>query len=101
MSDAENNNRPVPDFVDQAEAEYVELEDHGDDPGTPAVPSGSTVRADRADAVQAPGADRAPTDAEEQAAERAAQSTPDVSDPYEEALHRGADIKGEGQILPD
>lgn len=101
MTDAPRNNRPVPDFVDQAESEYVQLEDQGDDPDIPTIPSGSTVQADRADAVHGHDAGRGPTADEEEAAERAAESAPDVSDPYEEALHRGADIKGEGQILPD
>ena len=86
--------------ADQAEAEYVELEDSElDEPET--IPSGNTVRADRADAVHSHGADRDPTEDEEIAAERGAKLSPDVSGPYEEALHRGADVKGEGQIEPD
>jgi hypothetical protein len=102
MSDSYDSERDVPDFVEEPEAEYVELEhDAYGDPEAPTVPSGSTVRADRVDAVHDLGPDRPPTDDEEEAAERGAQSSPDVSDPYEEALHRGADIKGEGQILPD
>ena len=65
------------------------------------VPSGATHAADEADARHAHLPDREPTEDEEEAAERGAAAVPDVSDPYEEALHRGADIKGEGQILPD
>lgn len=102
MSDSYDAERDVPDFVDEPEAEYVELEDDAyADPDAPTIPSGSTVLADRADAVHGHGADRLPTADEEEAAERGAERSPDVSDPYEEALHRGADIKGEGQILPD
>lgn len=41
------------------------------------------------------------TDEDEAAAERGEVASPDVTDPYEEALHRGADITGEGQISPD
>jgi hypothetical protein len=61
----------------------------------------ATHQAEAADAMHGHGADREPTEDEEIAAERGSSMSPDVSEPYEEALHRGADVKGEGQILPD
>ncbi len=102
MNLPDNTNDDAPDFVDQAEALYVEEEkDALDDPHNETVPSGATVRADRADAAHDHGPDREPSEDEEAAAERGAAQAHDVSDPYEEALHRGADVKGEGQIYPD
>jgi hypothetical protein len=84
----------------------MDLPDLPDLPGDPTdddltVPSGVTVEAERADATRGHGADHEPTEEEKAAAERGAATSPDVPDPYEEALHRGADIKGEGQISPD
>jgi hypothetical protein len=82
-------------FTDQAEGEYVDLAGEGGaGPGT--IPSGDTLEADRRDAIIHGHADRMPTAGEEAAA-------PDHVDPsaagaYEEALERGARVKGEGQI---
>jgi hypothetical protein len=47
--------------------------------------------------------DRPPTEAEEQAAERAAKDVDvaKVGENYEEMLEVGADVQGEGQIEPD
>lgn len=89
----------LPGFADQAEAAGGDREDEAlDEPEPETVPSGATVRADRADAVHGHGPGRLPTPDEEEAAERAAAQAPDVSRPYEEALRRGAEVKGEGQI---
>jgi hypothetical protein len=38
------------------------------------------------------------TPEEDAAAERAAESAPDVSEAYEEAMERGANVEGEGRI---
>lgn len=56
-----------------------------------------TVAADEADARASHGADRMPTPEEEAAAERN-QLDPDVAEAYEEAIERGANVKGEGEI---
>ncbi len=49
-----------------------------------------------------PGADRAPTPEEEQAAETAAKSVDmdEVAEHYEEMIERGAHVQGEGQVEP-
>lgn len=49
-----------------------------------------------------PTADRAPTDEEEAAAERAADDVDvdDVAHHYEDAMETGANVKGEGEIEP-
>lgn len=43
-------------------------------------------------------ADRAPTPEEEAAAERHGELDPEVAKTHEEALERGANVKGEGQV---
>ena len=50
-----------------------------------------------------PTADRAPTDAEEVAAERAAEDVDldEVARHYEEAMETGANVEGEGEIEPN
>lgn len=82
----------------QAEEAYVEQQDtewaDPDEPNT--VPSGDTVDADRADAKSQHDADRMPTPEEEAAAP--AEADPKAAAAYEEAIERGADVKGEGEI---
>lgn len=46
----------------------------------------------------APGADDLPTPDEEKAADRAAETAPDVSEPYTELNRTGANAEGEGRI---
>jgi hypothetical protein len=61
--------------------------------------SGETVEADRRDADREHEPDREPTAEEERAAERRGEGAdPEVADAYEEAMERGANVKGEGQI---
>lgn len=43
-------------------------------------------------------ADRAPTPAESAAADKAAESAPDVGDTYDEMARRGAETAGEGRV---
>lgn len=57
-----------------------------------------TVEADERDAQAKHDADRAPTPDEEAAAERNPQVSPESAEAYQEALERGADVAGEGQI---
>ena len=57
-----------------------------------------TVEADERDAQATHGADRAPTPEEEAAAERNPEVPPESAEAYEEAIERGADVVGEGQI---
>jgi ribosomal protein S10 len=57
-----------------------------------------TVEADERDARATHGADRAPTPEEEAAAERNPEVSPESAEAYEEAIERGADVAGEGQI---
>jgi hypothetical protein len=57
-----------------------------------------TVEADERDAQAEHDADRAPTPDEEAAAERNPQVSPESAEAYQEALERGADVAGEGQI---
>lgn len=40
-----------------------------------------------------------PTPEEEKAAERAAESSPDIEDEYRESTERGADQEGEGKVV--
>ena len=86
---------------DQAEQEYVEKNDEewrdADEPNT--FPSGDTLTADRADAAAAHDSDRPPTPDEERAAPTEVDR--DVSTAYEEAIERGANVEGEGDITPD
>ncbi len=56
----------------------------------------ATVHADEADASASHDADRPPTPEEEAAAPT--EVDPQVADAYEDALERGANVKGEGQI---
>jgi hypothetical protein len=62
--------------------------------------SDETVEADERDARAEHRADRPPTADEEAAAERAPELTPDAAEAYEEAIERGANVRGEGQIEP-
>ncbi len=59
----------------------------------------ATQAVDEDDATAAHGADRAPTEGEEAAAERAGTEVPEsVADAYEEAAETGANVKGEGAV---
>ncbi len=58
--------------------------------------SDETVNADEADASAPHDADRPPTPDEEAAAPT--EVDPQVAEAYEDALERGANVKGEGQI---
>jgi hypothetical protein len=84
-----------------AEQEYRELQDtEYRDPGAPdTFPDGETVDADRRDAVADHGADREPTPDEERLADEQ-QLDPEVAETYEEAIERGAHVRGEGEIAP-
>ena len=62
--------------------------------------SDETVEADERDAQAAHRADRGPTPDEEAAAERNADLPPGSAEAYQEAIERGADVVGEGQIDP-
>lgn len=60
------------------------------------IPSDETLEADRQDAAASHDADRPASPDEEADAPR--QVDPDVAEAYEDAIERGAAIKGEGQI---
>jgi hypothetical protein len=87
--------------ADEPEALYVERNDEewhdADLPDT--VPSGATLQADRTDAVTPSGA--GPID--DDAARRAPSGPvpPSVRDASVSAAKRGAEARGEGQIVPD
>jgi hypothetical protein len=59
--------------------------------------SAETTEADEKDARSSHQADRPPTPEEEAAAE-GTDVDPKVADAYEEAMERGANVKGEGEI---
>lgn len=61
------------------------------------TPSGDTVDADRRDARVDHRADREPTE-DELAAIRGDEVDPSVAEAYEDAIERGANVKGEGSI---
>jgi hypothetical protein len=61
-------------------------------------PSDTTRHAEEADALAHATPDKLPTKEEEEAAERSGDLDPEVERSYDEALHRGADQKGEGRI---
>ena len=86
---------------DEAEQEYRELQDtEYRDPEAPnTFPDGGTVQADRRDAAADHRADRMPTPDEERRADEQPLD-PEVAEAYEEALERGANVKGEGEIAP-
>jgi hypothetical protein len=58
-----------------------------------------TKKADRKDAKAEHDADRPPTPEEERDVE-GRKVDPDVAEAYEDAMERGANVKGEGQIEP-
>ena len=62
------------------------------------TPDDQTLAEDERDARAEHRADRAPTPEEEQAADRNPSVPPESSQAYTEAIERGADVKGEGQI---
>ena len=62
------------------------------------TPDDQTRAEDERDAQAAHGADRAPTPEEEREAEKNPPVAPESAQAYEEALERGASVKGEGQI---
>ena len=86
------------DPANQAEEAYVEQQDtewaDAEEPNT--VPSGDTVDADRADAVARHDADRMPPPEEEAAAPT--EVDPETAAASEDAMERGANVKGEGEI---
>lgn len=57
-----------------------------------------TVEADERDAQATHAADRAPTPEEEAAADGNPDVSPESAEAYKEAIERGADVPGEGQI---
>lgn len=66
--------------------------------------SNEPANTDAADEPDLPGLDHGSARAgaepdDEAAAERAAARAPDVSDAYDEALERGAEVEGEGAIV--
>ena len=90
--------RQPADWTDQPEEAYVAENDTEwqDDSAPNTFPSGDTLDADRRDAGAAHAADAMPTDDEEAAAPT--KVDPDVAEAYEDAIERGANVKGEGQI---
>ncbi len=64
------------------------------------TPDDQTIAEDEHDAQASHTADRAPTPAEEQAADANPPVSPSEAAAYEEAIERGAAVKGEGQIDP-
>jgi len=59
----------------------------------------ATRAVDADDAQASHTADRMPTEAEAEAAERAGTEVPEtVADAYQEAAHKGANVEGEGAI---
>ncbi len=62
------------------------------------TPDEQTLAEDERDAQAEHRADRAPTPEEEQAADANPAVPPETSQAYTEAIERGADIKGEGQV---
>jgi hypothetical protein len=62
----------------------------------------SDTAAEAADAGAAHDADRAPTpDEEAKAEEVAAEVDPEAGERYQEAAERGANVRGEGEIVPE
>ena len=84
-----------------AEQEYRELQDSEyRDPSAPnTFPDGGTVDADREDAAAPHDPDRPPTPDEERIADEQ-ELDPEVARSYEEAMERGAHVRGEGEIAP-
>jgi len=68
------------------------------DSGAPGEVTPDTVAADEHDAEVPHVADRAPTAEEEALADEHADLSPESAAAYKEALVRGANVKGEGQI---
>ncbi|MGZ4682956.1 MAG: hypothetical protein ACXV8G_10905 [Acidimicrobiales bacterium] len=68
------------------------------DDDTPGQVTDEPVEEEEREAQAGHGADRPPTAEEEEAAERNAELPPGSAKAYEEAIERGADIVGEGQI---
>jgi len=60
--------------------------------------SDETIDVDEDDARATHGADREPTPEEEEAAERGSTLPPESAQAYKEAIERGANVEGEGQI---
>ncbi len=67
----------------------------------PTEPNAETVAEDEREAQAAHRADRGPTPDEEQAADTNPPASPESAAAYAEAAKRGADVKGEGQIIED
>jgi hypothetical protein len=61
-------------------------------------PDPETEEVERDEAHSGHAADRPPTADEERAAEQADDLDPAVAKSYKEAIERGADLKGEGEI---
>jgi len=61
-------------------------------------PSRETEGAEADEARSGHSADRPPTADEERAAEQADDLDPAVAEKYKEAIERGAEVKGEGEI---
>jgi hypothetical protein len=61
-------------------------------------PDDQTLAEDEHDARAEHRADRAPTPEEEQAADDNPPIPPESSEAYTEAIERGANVKGEGQV---
>lgn len=72
-------------------------EDKLEEPGDERLDA-ATKAADAVDARTEPGADREPTEEEEQAAENAAPVDDEVAEAYEEAARTGAELEGEGAV---
>ena len=68
------------------------------EPEIGAAVSEATHQADRRDSAKQGKADRMPTRAEEEAAEKLGKPDEEVAANYKEAIEIGADVKGEGQI---
>jgi hypothetical protein len=64
------------------------------------TPDDETTAEDERDARAAHTADRSPTPDEEKAADANPPVSSETAEAYEEAIERGAAVKGEGQIDP-
>jgi hypothetical protein len=64
------------------------------------TPDDQTTAEDERDAQAAHVSDRPPTPDEERAADSNPPVSPESAEAYEEAIERGAAVKGEGQIDP-
>ena len=75
-----------------------QAQDPAEPEATPGTVTQATVEADERDAKKEHEADRAPTPGEEAKADEHAEVSAESAAAYREAIKRGANVKGEGQI---